>query len=53
MSDFAGFLDELGEELFGAQWPFYRPALMRWVDANPERVAWLEGRMRAYAGAMR
>ena len=34
---FARFLDELGEELFGVQWTFYRPALMRWVDANPER----------------
>ncbi|MHB8633018.1 MAG: hypothetical protein ACYDBQ_03490 [Thermoplasmatota archaeon] len=50
---FTRFLDELGEELFGAQWAFYRPHVQRWAATNPERVAWLEARMRAYAEAMR
>lgn len=50
--NFGRFLDELGEELFGVQWVFFRPQVARWAQANPERIAWLEGRMRAYAEAM-
>ena len=49
MADFTAFLDEVGEELFGVQWVFFRPQVQRWALTNPERMAWLEARMRAYA----
>jgi hypothetical protein len=47
MSDatFPAFLNELGEELFGAQWLWLRPHVALWVQQNPERVAWLRKRL--------
>jgi hypothetical protein len=50
MSDpFVGILHELGEELFGVQYLWMRPHVERWAATNPERVAWLERRLCAYA----
>lgn len=39
-------LDEVGEEIFGLRWIVYRPVVAAWMDANPERVAWLIHRLR-------
>jgi hypothetical protein len=49
MTDLRAFLDEVGEEVFGLQWVFIKPHVARWLDTNPERLAWLESRLRTYA----
>ena len=49
---FLGILHELGEELFGVQYVWMRPHVERWANNNPERVAWLERRLRAYAAGV-
>jgi hypothetical protein len=46
VTDFQATLDELGEDVFGAAWLAYRPLVARWVERNPERVAWLCQRIR-------
>lgn len=46
---FLSTLDEVGEEVFGVQWLAFRPFVARWVDANPERVAWLRHRLQERA----
>jgi hypothetical protein len=43
---FHDIVDEMGEEILGAQWPFFRPHVSRWIAANPERVVWLCHRIR-------
>jgi hypothetical protein len=48
-TDLQAFLDELGEELLGAQWVYLKPILTRWLDNHPERIPWLESRIRRYA----
>jgi hypothetical protein len=49
---FVGILHELGEELFGVQYVWMRPHVERWAANNPERVQWLERRLRAYAAGV-
>jgi hypothetical protein len=46
---FLRLLDDLGEELLGAQWVLVRSHVEAWAKVNPERLAWLEARVRAYA----
>ena len=46
---FIAVVHELGEELFGVQYVWMRAHVERWAATNPERVAWLEQRLLAYA----
>ncbi len=46
---FIAVIHELGEELFGVQYVWMRGHVERWAATNPERVAWLEHRLLAYA----
>lgn len=50
---FTHFLNDVGEEVFGVQWVFMRPHVERWLQSNPERVAWLTKRLTAYASEVR
>jgi hypothetical protein len=45
---FTQVLDDVGEEVFGLQWLAFRPLVARWVEDNPERVAWLRHRLRQH-----
>jgi hypothetical protein len=48
MSDVLGFVHELGEELLGTRYLPMRGVVEAYFRANPERVKWLEARIRAY-----
>jgi hypothetical protein len=48
MSDFEAFVEELGEEVLGTQWLAFRGVVRAWAERNPERVAWMECRIRDY-----
>lgn len=42
---FPDIINELGEEILGAQWLIFKPHVVRWLAANPERVQWLTQRL--------
>jgi len=42
-------VDELGEETLGVRWIAVRPFVVRWMEANPERVFWIVRRVRSLA----
>lgn len=50
---FLTVLHELGEELFGVQYVWMRRHVEAWANANPERIQWLEHRLRNHLGAKR
>lgn len=43
---FSSLVDELGEEVFGVAWLHLRGPVIRWIESNPERVAWICHRLR-------